>query len=250
MANLIITIFGGFFGLHKFVQGKTKLGIIYFFTMGLFGIGWFIDIFIAIVDLLPGNNGKAPAHIDKSEWLYVPGCQSITRIRNMKKDTLMELQKLSIDNAPKKLLQTKLILTSCDSLLSQHMRIINDCTELINSTTNLETFFSRYDTLIGEYQYLVSYEPFVQIKGCNEPSDFLNRYQSSNTRYQTKFIDRCYNQALIKADSMKTEQGKHNQFVKMYDTLQSASYKMTNEAQRYLNQKFQSKLDDVEIVNI
>lgn len=29
---------------HKFYEGKIGMGIIYFFTVGLFGIGWLVDI--------------------------------------------------------------------------------------------------------------------------------------------------------------------------------------------------------------
>lgn len=41
---LILCIFLGFFGAHKFYEGKTGMGILYLLTMGLFGIGWIIDI--------------------------------------------------------------------------------------------------------------------------------------------------------------------------------------------------------------
>ena len=34
----------GFFGAHKFYEGKAGMGIVYLFTGGLFGIGWFIDL--------------------------------------------------------------------------------------------------------------------------------------------------------------------------------------------------------------
>ena len=33
----------GYFGAHKFYEGKAGMGILYLFTVGLFGIGWFID---------------------------------------------------------------------------------------------------------------------------------------------------------------------------------------------------------------
>lgn len=33
----------GFFGAHKFYEGKAGMGIVYLFTGGLCGIGWFID---------------------------------------------------------------------------------------------------------------------------------------------------------------------------------------------------------------
>lgn len=34
----------GVFGVHKFIEKKTGRGILYLFTMGLMGIGWFIDV--------------------------------------------------------------------------------------------------------------------------------------------------------------------------------------------------------------
>lgn len=49
---LILCIFFGFFGAHKFYENKPGIGILYFFTAGLFGIGWFIDI-IALLSKPP-----------------------------------------------------------------------------------------------------------------------------------------------------------------------------------------------------
>ena len=36
----------GFTGSHRFYYGKPVSGTIYFFTLGLLGIGWFIDLFL------------------------------------------------------------------------------------------------------------------------------------------------------------------------------------------------------------
>lgn len=47
----LITLLGGFLGIHKFVQNKIGLGLLYLCTFGLFGIGWLIDIIIALADL-------------------------------------------------------------------------------------------------------------------------------------------------------------------------------------------------------
>jgi TM2 domain-containing membrane protein YozV len=41
----ILWIFG-FTGSHRFYYGKPVWGTIYFFTLGLFGIGWLIDLFL------------------------------------------------------------------------------------------------------------------------------------------------------------------------------------------------------------
>ena len=41
---IILWFFGGYFGLHYFYAGRIGMGLLYFFTMGLFGIGWIIDL--------------------------------------------------------------------------------------------------------------------------------------------------------------------------------------------------------------
>jgi TM2 domain-containing membrane protein YozV len=41
----ILWIFG-FLGAHRFYYGKPVSGTIYFFTLGLLGIGWIIDLFL------------------------------------------------------------------------------------------------------------------------------------------------------------------------------------------------------------
>ncbi len=44
----LLCFFLGYFGAHKFYEGKTGMGILYIFTFGLFGIGWFVD-FISLL---------------------------------------------------------------------------------------------------------------------------------------------------------------------------------------------------------
>ena len=44
----------GFTGAHRFYYGRPITGTIYFFTLGLLGIGWLIDIF-----LIPSMDRKA-----------------------------------------------------------------------------------------------------------------------------------------------------------------------------------------------
>ncbi len=38
--------FFGFTGAHRFYYGRPISGTLYFFTFGLLGIGWFIDLFL------------------------------------------------------------------------------------------------------------------------------------------------------------------------------------------------------------
>jgi len=36
----------GFMGAHRFYFGKTVTGVLWFFTLGLFFIGWIVDLFL------------------------------------------------------------------------------------------------------------------------------------------------------------------------------------------------------------
>ncbi len=49
IVELILTIFGGGFGLHYFYKRKFGMGLLYLFTVGLFGIGWIVDIFRVVI---------------------------------------------------------------------------------------------------------------------------------------------------------------------------------------------------------
>lgn len=43
-----LCLFLGFLGAHKFYEGKGGMGVLYLFTFGLFGIGWFVDCIILL----------------------------------------------------------------------------------------------------------------------------------------------------------------------------------------------------------
>jgi len=60
VVGYILWIFG-FTGSHRFYFGKPVSGTIWFFTLGLLGIGWLIDIF-----LIPSMNRNAAQR-------YTPG---------------------------------------------------------------------------------------------------------------------------------------------------------------------------------
>jgi DNA-directed RNA polymerase subunit RPC12/RpoP len=45
---IFLCLFGGFLGLHKFYEGKPFQGILYIFTLGIFGAGWIFDLLLLL----------------------------------------------------------------------------------------------------------------------------------------------------------------------------------------------------------
>lgn len=57
LTTLLLLMFLGTLGAHKFYLGKTAWGVVYLFTFGLFGIGLFIDLIRLVMGNLTDSNG-------------------------------------------------------------------------------------------------------------------------------------------------------------------------------------------------
>ncbi|AJG19409.1 hypothetical protein RR42_m2014 [Cupriavidus basilensis] len=55
----------GFTGSHRFYYGKPVSGTIWFFTLGLLGIGWLVDLF-----LIPGMDREADSRFASGRYDY------------------------------------------------------------------------------------------------------------------------------------------------------------------------------------
>lgn len=246
MSKFLITLFLGWAGVHKFMEKKTGMGILYLCTLGLFGIGWFIDILLSAIPLLK-SQGKHTVSVShrapvssEPKLTGVSNCRSISAVKNLNERTLYGLQQLVFPNSLVGVFTAEQIITAADSTISQNEHIINDCKELISSTENPSVFYERYDLLIEKYQELSQFEPFVVIYGY-QPMESLTYFREARSKYEKKFITRCYNKALVKADSMKTEKGRKNQFVKMRELLLQYESVMSPENLSFLHQRFDSK---------
>lgn len=55
----------GFLGSHRFYYGKPVSGTLYFFTLGLLGIGWIVDLF-----LIPSMDRDCKTRFKEGEYNY------------------------------------------------------------------------------------------------------------------------------------------------------------------------------------
>ncbi|MBR4703280.1 MAG: NINE protein [Oscillospiraceae bacterium] len=57
LAALLLVLFLGILGIHRFYVGKVGTGILYFFTAGFFGIGWLIDLILIVCGVFRDRRG-------------------------------------------------------------------------------------------------------------------------------------------------------------------------------------------------
>lgn len=79
LAKLLLCLFLGCFGVHKFYEKKTGLGVLYLLTLGLFGIGWLGDsilLFMALISKNPNDYDGFRSQAEKriAQWVIYGGC--------------------------------------------------------------------------------------------------------------------------------------------------------------------------------
>ena len=57
----LLAFFFGMLGAHYFYLNRWGWGLLYFFTAGILGVGWIVDIVRVGLNKIPDSNGNLPA---------------------------------------------------------------------------------------------------------------------------------------------------------------------------------------------
>ena len=57
LAAVLLCLFFGYLGIHRFYVGKIGTGLIWFFTFGFFGVGWMLDLVFIVLGFFRDKAG-------------------------------------------------------------------------------------------------------------------------------------------------------------------------------------------------
>lgn len=114
---------------------------------------------------------------------------------------------------------------NCHSFVTMNMttliKQINESVALMKKTKNPETFVSRLDFLIDNYQKLTKYERMGIVVNEVRPSLTLNEITTGRDDVIVEFLEDALVDLKVKLLSLKTEKAKNNQVQKFKDTVES-----------------------------
>ena len=213
IAYFCIVFFLGPLGVHRFIDGSVGMGVLYLFTVGLFGIGYIIDVIKALVLLIKSDSSTSS------------------------KEKLLQLQKAVMPNSPDSLVMTRQqLMATANQQASDDIRIAQDSSNIVSTTNKPDVFFSRLDLLKSHTYHMQLLEPFVPF--TVSPTAAMNEILTNEQEIIHQFIIRYYNSVNSYANSLKTDNGKYNQYKKFYDTMSAYQNKMSPDNFNYIEQLF------------
>ena len=221
--DFLITFFLGYLGVHKFVQGNIKMGVLYLFTGGLFGIGWLIDIITSFVNLVR----QILSYMKFYTRSTTPDYQ------------LLEWQQMILPDSNQLIMSRKQLETATKDVLLQYASSIDDCQNVIQHTVDPKSFFYHYDLLLQKLSEVERLQNYMNLNYNVE--SYLNEYRLNKNKYFVDFVDRSWDHAIIKADAIPDENDQRELFTELFEEYREHNDYMTAEIIAYYEKKYYTR---------
>ena len=146
---------------------------------------------------------------------------------------LKEWQDLLVKNQTRLIYSKKQLVELSNIYINRKLEIATDSINILNTTCNTETFFSRYELTLSILSELSDFEKFVPF--TNSPEQELNKITSEKDRHTKDFIERAWESLLTKNRNLKTEKGKNNRILKFFNELDKYTTELGPTSLAYLN---------------
>ena len=120
---------------------------------------------------------------------------------------------------------------------NNYLRIIKDSAYIAENTTNVETFFSRYNLMLNSYKALIRFEDFLSF-GDNKPSQAYQQILQSREETIEEFISKYIAFVVDDASELKTERGKNARYKKAHENLTLYYAEISDDNIAYIESEF------------
>lgn len=211
--------------------------------------GGFLLVAISIFLLVMGIKGKKIANItlQKEEVERLSRNAELEAKRLARNAELLEWQNAVCEDKSENLFMSEWELEDTTAqLVSNDIRIFDDCSNILNKTTNPTVFFPRLALAEEKLLHLCSLEKYMDKTDIiilnQKPLELYNLFLENKERYVCDFIYKYYWTVKEKAETLKTERGKQNQYQKFYDSLQPYSDQISEKNKGHIEAMYQRKI--------
>lgn len=160
-----------------------------------------------------------------------------------KKARLLELQKLVIENSPNRLIMTEdQLITIAKEQVQNYIRIFDDSLTIAEKTMKPDVFFSRLELAENTIKHLTLFEPYLLFNG-KTPSYAYNHIITNKDECIKDFITKYATFICEKANGMKTERGKKNQYEKFFDSMMPFHFDLSEENKKHFDMMYRRMIE-------